>query len=70
MSGPPRPGVGARVDLALTRNTALSVACEECGAAPGGPCINRWSGKPHERLPAHLTRIRRAEKGSGQHGRD
>jgi DNA helicase-2/ATP-dependent DNA helicase PcrA len=53
------------VNKAATRDWALTVACPECGAAPGSPCQGRRTtrrGEPWHRLTAHGSRIRLAMK--------
>jgi hypothetical protein len=41
------------------REDAQTERCETCQAPPGETCRNLVTGRPLDREPAHLTRIRR-----------
>ena len=47
------------MSLPITDAQAITVACPECRAAAGAPCV--WAGWVCQHLPPHAARLARAQ---------
>ena len=48
-------------DNTALRAAAIQIACPDCIANNGQPCLNLSTGQPLKRQPAHMRRLKNAE---------